>query len=63
VTEYVRGRTSGLTVAVAIGAGVGVGWYAGASTLQPHSRAASRAHVGRRRITTSLVSCREASSG
>src|SRR5258706_7508777 len=63
VTEYVSGRTSGLTVAVAIGAGVGVGWYAGASTLQPESTAARRAHVRRRRITSSLGSGREASGG
>src|SRR3989442_573485 len=57
-TSYVSGKMSGLATAVADGAGVGVGRYSGASTLQADSSAASRALVRTRPITTSLVPCR-----
>src|SRR2546426_6255482 len=62
-TSYVSGKMSGFAIAVADGAGVGVGRYSGASTLQADSTAASRALVRTRRITTSLVLCRATSGG
>ena len=60
-TSYVRGKMSGFATTVAEGAGVGVGRYSGASTLQADSTAASRALVRTRRITTSLDPCRATS--
>jgi hypothetical protein len=47
----VSGRMSGFADAVATAMGVGVGRYAGASTLQADRTAARRAHVVARRIT------------
>src|SRR3954470_17624286 len=49
-TSYVSGRMSGFADAVATATGVGVGRYAGASTLQPNSTAETSAYARARRI-------------
>src|SRR6266511_1123698 len=63
VTSYVSARMSGVLVAAAVGAGVAVGRYSGATTLQPDSTAASSAPVTTPRIRMSLDPSRAASGG
>src|SRR2546423_11624367 len=54
---------SGVATAVAEAPGVGVGRYAGASTLQADSASARRAHATTRDITPRLAPCRRTSGG